>query len=94
MEWLMSLYVAVLFFLLTPNILFQLPPGEDIFMVAMVHATIFAVVYHFTHKLFWNATHVKNEPEIPIIVMEGFKKQKKQKKSKGQPQPTVAASAV
>ena len=53
MNWVMSLYVAFLFFLLTPSILLRLPPKGSKFTVAVVHALVFAVVFHFTHKLVW-----------------------------------------
>ena len=50
MEYFLSLYVAVLFFVLTPGILLSLPPGGSKMVVALVHAVVFAVVFHFTHK--------------------------------------------
>lgn len=53
MSLLVTLYVAVLFFLLTPAILVSLPPKGGKFTVAAVHALVFAVVFHFTHKLVW-----------------------------------------
>jgi hypothetical protein len=49
----MSLFTAVLFFLLTPGILVSLPPGGSKVTVAMVHALVFALVYHYTHKMVW-----------------------------------------
>ena len=53
MNWLMSIYVAFLFFLLTPSILLRLPPKGSKITVAVVHALVFAIVFHFTHKLVW-----------------------------------------
>jgi len=53
MSLLVTLYVAVLFFLLTPAILVSLPPKGGKFTVAAVHALVFAVIFHFTHKLVW-----------------------------------------
>jgi len=56
----MMLYVAVLFFALTPGVLLSIPSGGSKITVAAVHALVFALVYHFTHKLVWNATkHVR-----------------------------------
>ena len=52
----MSLYLALLFVLLTPGVLTSLPPGGSKMVVAGVHGLLFAVVYHFTHKAVWNAT--------------------------------------
>ena len=56
MNWLMSLVVAVLFFVLTPGILVRLPPGGSKWAVAATHAVVFALVWHFAHKLVWKAT--------------------------------------
>ena len=47
---LMSLAIAVLFFLLTPGVLVSLPSGKGKYVVAATHAVIFALVFHFTHK--------------------------------------------
>jgi hypothetical protein len=46
----MSLYVAALFFVLTPGVLVSLPPGGKKMTVALTHAVVFAVVYQLTHK--------------------------------------------
>lgn len=53
MSILVSLYAAVLFFLLTPAILLRLPPSGNKFTVAAVHALVFALIFHLTHKLVW-----------------------------------------
>ena len=53
MSFIVSLYAAVLFFLLTPAILLRLPPKGNKFTVAAVHALVFALIFHFTHKLVW-----------------------------------------
>jgi hypothetical protein len=59
---LVSLYAAILFFVLTPGILLSLPKGGSKFQVAAVHALVFAVIFHFTHKLVWRFS----------ISLEGF----------------------
>lgn len=46
----MSIFVAVLFFVLTPGVLLRLPPGGSKLMVAAVHAVVFAVVYCLVSK--------------------------------------------
>ena len=47
----MSLFVAVLFYVLTPGILLSLPSDtESKQTVAMVHALVFGLVFHLTHK--------------------------------------------
>ena len=53
MSLIVSIYAAILFFLLTPAILVRLPPGGSKFTVAAVHAIVFALLFHFTHKLVW-----------------------------------------
>lgn len=50
----MTIYVAILFFLLTPGVLVYLPPKSSLITAALVHAVVFGVVYLFTHKLVWN----------------------------------------
>jgi hypothetical protein len=49
----MSLFVAALFFVLTPGVLLRLPPGGSKLMVAATHAVVFALVYHLTNKTAW-----------------------------------------
>jgi len=46
----MSLFVAVLFFVLTPGVLLRLPPGAGKFTVAATHAVVFALVFGLTQK--------------------------------------------
>jgi hypothetical protein len=53
MSLVVSIYAAILFFLLTPAILVRLPPGGSKWTVAAVHAIVFALLFHFTHKLVW-----------------------------------------
>ena len=53
MNWVVTIYTALLFFILTPNVLLSLPPKSSKLVVAGTHAVIFAIIYHFTHKLVW-----------------------------------------
>lgn len=53
MSLIVSLYTAILFFVLVPGILLSLPPKGNKFVVAGVHALVFALIFHFTHKLVW-----------------------------------------
>jgi hypothetical protein len=48
-----TVYVALLFIVLTPGILLTIPKGGSKLVVAAVHALVFGVVYHFTHKMVW-----------------------------------------
>jgi hypothetical protein len=54
MSWIFSLYVAFLFFILTPAILVRLPPKGDKYTVAGFHAVVFALILHFTGNMVWN----------------------------------------
>jgi hypothetical protein len=47
----MSLFLAVLFYALVPGVLVTLPRGGSKVTVAATHAVIFALVYHFSHKM-------------------------------------------
>ena len=51
MSFVVILYSILLFFLLTPGILVTLPPKKSKMVVALTHAIIFGIIYHFTHKL-------------------------------------------
>jgi len=53
MNWFFTIYVAVLFFILTPSVLLRLPPKGNKYTVALVHAIVFAIVFHFTYKFVW-----------------------------------------
>ena len=51
--WAMAIYAAVLFYLLTPGVLLSLPAGGSRTTVALTHAVVFDLVWHFTHKAVW-----------------------------------------
>jgi hypothetical protein len=46
-----SLYAAVLFFVLTPGVLVSLPPGGSRTTVALTHAVVFGIVWALTAGL-------------------------------------------
>jgi hypothetical protein len=46
----MSLFVAALFFVLTPGVLVRLPSGGSKLAVAATHAAVFFLVYHLTNS--------------------------------------------
>ena len=50
MNHLMAIFVAVLFFVLTPGVLVTLPPKGSKLVVAATHAVVFAVVLHVVYK--------------------------------------------
>jgi len=53
----MFLYAAVLFFLLTPKVLVSLPAKANKYIVAGVHALIFALILSLTQHWVWVHTH-------------------------------------
>ena len=53
MSLLVSLYAAILFFVLTPSILLRLPKNGSKFTVALVHAVVFGLLFWLTHKFVW-----------------------------------------
>lgn len=61
----MSLFIAILFVVLTPGVLFSIPPKTSTLTKAVVHSILFAAIYHFTHKAVWN-----------MLSQEGFQKKK------------------
>ncbi len=50
----MFLFVALLFFLLTPGILLTVPSGASKTTVAITHAIVFALLFTLTHKMVWD----------------------------------------
>lgn len=62
MNWLVSIYIALLFFILTPGVLLSLPPKGSKMVVAATHAIVFALVFHFTGKMVWQASMSMTAP--------------------------------
>jgi len=50
MRHLLAVFVAVLFFVLTPGILLSLPPGGSKVAVAATHAAVFGLVFYLSYK--------------------------------------------
>jgi hypothetical protein len=55
----MSLYAAVLFFVLTPGVLLSLPPGGSRTTVALTHAVVFGIVWALTHKMVYKSVGMR-----------------------------------
>ena len=53
MNWAVVIYSAILFFVLSPGVLLRLPSNGSKFVVAGVHAVVFAVLLHFTASYVW-----------------------------------------
>jgi hypothetical protein len=48
MNFVVALYAAVLFFILSPNVLLRLPKKGSVKVVAAVHAVVFGLLLFFT----------------------------------------------
>lgn len=48
--WVLAVYAAVLFYVLTPGVFLSLPPGASRATVNLTHAVVFGVVLALTHK--------------------------------------------
>jgi hypothetical protein len=68
MNWVFIIYIAALFFILTPSILVRLPPKGNKYTVALVHAIVFAIIFHFTYKFVWKRS--VGLPMNKIITMQ------------------------
>jgi len=85
MHFFVAIYSAILFFLLTPNILVTLPPASfkysSKYVVAATHSLVFAVVYMFTHtfvkKMTKSLEGYENEEEDEEQGGESEKRRKK-----------------
>ena len=42
------IYLVFLFYVLSPNVLLRIPPNGSKYVVAFVHAVVFALVYYYT----------------------------------------------
>jgi len=62
MKILYSVYIILLFILLTPGVLISIPKGGSRLTVAATHGVLFAIAYYFTRKIVWKA----------ILSIEGF----------------------
>lgn len=60
MNWVVSIYTALLFFILVPGILLRLPPKGKLITVAIVHAIVFALIFHFTSHFVWKLSSSYN----------------------------------
>jgi len=53
MNFIVSLYCVLLFIVLPPGLIVSIPfKGKSLITVG-VHAIIFAIIFHFTHKAVW-----------------------------------------
>ena len=71
MNVLFSLYLLILFLVLTPGVLLSLPKNGSKFTVTAVHGIIFAVILYVTGHYVWKLTGG---------ALEGYKEGKRNKK--------------
>ena len=53
MNWFVAVYLALLFVVLSPNVLIRLPQNGNKMTVAVTHAIIFGVIVYLTTKMVW-----------------------------------------
>jgi len=53
----MTLLMAILFFILTPGVLVSLPPGCDMYTTALFHSVVFALVWMLVKNPIYNALY-------------------------------------
>jgi hypothetical protein len=61
---------------LTPAVLVRLPPKGGKFTVAAVHAVVFALIFHFTHKFVWQLSMGMGMPRP--VRKEGMEEKEKE----------------
>lgn len=74
MNALMYLYIAVLFFVLTPGVLTKMPAVKSLYKVAVLHALLFTVIYYMTHKYVWRLTtegFISYDPSMAAVTNRG-----------------------
>ena len=84
MSLLVSLYAAILFFALVPGVLLSIPRKGSKYVVAAVHALVFGLIYHFTHKFVWRLGVSLEGFEAPEISApkEGMNEKEEDKEEK------------
>lgn len=80
MNWVVTIYAALLFFLLTPSVLVRLPPNGSKYTVAAFHGLVFALVFHFTHKTVWQLSLGLSAPIHKKEGMHGGPEEEEKKK--------------
>jgi DMSO reductase anchor subunit len=59
MNFIVAIYSAILFFILSPGILLCLPSrSSSKYTIAIIHAIIFGIIIYFTQMLVWQMTTV------------------------------------
>jgi hypothetical protein len=53
MNIVVAIFLALLFFILTPGVVLRLPQNGGKLTVAFVHAIVFGIIVYFTEHLVW-----------------------------------------
>lgn len=78
----MAVYFAVLFYILSPNILLRLPPNGSKMTVALVHAVVFGIVSYLTGKAVWKLSNrLGMEGMTPLDIPEEKEEKKEEEKN-------------
>jgi len=72
MNLVVAVYLALLFFVLSPNVCVRLPPNANKMTVALTHAVIFGIVAYLTTKMVWRLS-------MNMGFVEGMAPQKQKK---------------
>lgn len=70
MDFLLFLITFVLFFLLTPGVLVNLPPKAGKLVTSLVHALLFAILWSFFNWLLTPSAEPAPKKKIEIVVKE------------------------
>jgi len=70
MNFVVALYAAILFFVLSPNVLLRLPKKGSVKVVAAVHAVVFGLLLFFTTGLV-SQLHMMLMSSLAPITKEG-----------------------
>ena len=55
----LSIYSVIMYFIFTPGILVRLPFGGSKITVALTHAVMYGLAWHFTSHYVWDLFHPK-----------------------------------
>ena len=64
MDWILSIYLFVLFVVLTPGVLLTLPPNSHYIIVALVHGAVLVVIWELSRKYLWKFLNNKKHNNI------------------------------
>ena len=94
----MTLFVTLLFVLLTPGVVVSFPQKGSILNKAILHGFLFAVIYHYVHKSVWKMVggkvHGSASASGSSMKKEGFNANNKKMLEKFKQQPAKKAGGM